>query len=92
MLKSAEIGLLATIGRIHKVKVYKKPIIGLISSGNELVDASTTDLPDGKIRDSNKLMLKALFKEHQVNAEIVDFGQVSDDQESLHTLLQNASK
>ena len=64
VLKSAEIGLLATIGRIHKVKVFKRPVIGLISSGNELVNANTIDLPDGKIRDSNKLMLKALFKEH----------------------------
>jgi len=39
------------------------PIIGLLSTGNELVPASTEKLEDGKIRDSNKLMLKNIIKE-----------------------------
>ncbi len=41
VLRSAEIGLLATVGKINDIKVYRKPIIGLISTGNELVDSST---------------------------------------------------
>lgn len=64
VLKSAEIGLLATVGRVRGVKVYRKPIIGLLSTGNELVGASTEELEDGKIRDSNKIMLKSILKEH----------------------------
>ena len=39
VLGSAEVGLLATVGRINAIKVYKKPKIGLLSTGNELVDA-----------------------------------------------------
>jgi len=62
-LRSAEIGLLATVGRIKSINVYRKPVIGLFSTGNELVEASTEDLEDGKIRDSNKLMLKSILKE-----------------------------
>jgi gephyrin len=55
--------LLATVGHIKDIKVYKRPIIGLLSTGNELVDASTEHLEDGKIRDSNKLMLKSIIQE-----------------------------
>lgn len=64
VLRAAEIGLLATVGVIEKIKIYKKPRIGLVSTGNELVHASTVNLPDGKIRDSNKLMLTAFFTEN----------------------------
>ena len=75
-LRAAEIGLLATVGRIKGIKVYQKPVIGILSTGNELVDASTETLDDGKIRDSNKLMLKNILKEFNVSAEIKDFGTV----------------
>ncbi len=83
-LRAAEIGLLATVGRIKGIKVYKKPVIGLLSTGNELVDSSTEILEDGKIRDSNKLMLKSIIKEFGVASEIKDFGSVQDEQSSLH--------
>jgi len=39
VLRAAEIGLLATVGKIKSIKVYRKPIIGLLSTGNELVEA-----------------------------------------------------
>jgi molybdopterin biosynthesis enzyme len=78
VLRSAEIGLLATIGHITSIKVYKKPVIGLISTGNELVDANTVELEDGKIRDSNKLMLKSLINEFQIASEVRDYGVVRD--------------
>ena len=64
VLRAAEIGLLATVGRVKGIKVYRKPIIGLLSTGNELVDASSPELEDGKIRDSNKIMLKSIIKEY----------------------------
>jgi gephyrin len=62
-LRAAEIGLLATVGKVKNIKVYRKPVIGLVSTGNELVDAATEHLEDGKIRDSNKLMLTTVLKE-----------------------------
>ena len=83
-LRAAEIGLLATVGRVKGIKVYKKPVIGLLSTGNELVDASTETLEDGKIRDSNKLMLINIIKEFGVASEVRDFGSVQDEASSLH--------
>jgi gephyrin len=82
VLRAAELGLLATVGHIS-VTVFRKPIIGLLSTGNELVPASTEVLDDGKIRDSNKLMLKSILKEYQVAGEVKDYGTVSDDEDSL---------
>lgn len=69
---------------IKGIKVYQKPVIGILSTGNELVDASTETLDDGKIRDSNKLMLKNILKEFNVASEIKDFGTVQDEANSLH--------
>ena len=92
VLRSAEIGLLATVGRIKYINVYRKPIIGLFSTGNELVDASSETLEDGKIRDSNKLMLKSIIKEFQIAQEIIDYGVSSDRREDLHQVMQKATK
>lgn len=91
-LRAAEIGLLATVGRVKGIKVYKKPVIGLLSTGNELVDASTKTLEDGKIRDSNKLMLINIIKEFGVASEVRDFGSVQDEASSLHLAMQDATK
>ena len=51
--------------------------VGLLSTGNELVPASTSDLPPGKIRDSNKVMLKAVSNELR-HAEMIDLGSMQD--------------
>jgi len=37
MLGPAEIGMLASIGKVDNIKVFSKPWIGLVSTGNELV-------------------------------------------------------
>ncbi|MFG6687325.1 gephyrin-like molybdotransferase Glp [Mariniflexile sp. HNIBRBA6329] len=59
-LTPAAIGYLSSLG-ISKVKVFKKPTIALITTGNELVDAGS-DLTFGKIYESNsKTLLSALY-------------------------------
>ena len=80
------------MGRVKGIKVFRKPVIGLLSTGNELVDASSAELEDGKIRDSNKLMLKSIIKEYQIASEVKDFGTVSDREDSLHEAMQRATK
>ncbi len=53
------VGLLAALG-ITKVKVYKKPSICIIATGNELVKPGGK-LLYGKIYESNSFMLQAAF-------------------------------
>ncbi len=46
----------------NKVKVFKKPKIGIIITGNELVEP-TTELEPGKIVNSNRFALKGLVED-----------------------------
>lgn len=63
LLRAPEIGLLASLG-IGEVKVYRKPVMGLLSSGDELVPYMTAALPPGKIRDSNTPSLAFLGRKY----------------------------
>lgn len=39
--------------------MYKKPRVGILSTGNEVVDETAEPLPAGKIRNTNRYMLEA---------------------------------
>ncbi|MGW8825236.1 molybdopterin molybdotransferase MoeA [Paenibacillus lautus] len=56
-----EISVLATFG-IHKVGVYRQPVVGIFSTGTELLDI-TEPLEPGKIRNSNTYMLASQIRE-----------------------------
>lgn len=73
VLKPAQIGLLASIGKI-KIKTVKTPKVAIITTGNEIVPESVKKLPKGKVRNSNLRTLTALLKRDgaiPVNAEKV---------------------
>ena len=53
----AVVGLLAAIG-VAEVPVYRQPRVGILITGDELVDVSAKPLP-GQIRDSNGPTLRA---------------------------------
>lgn len=56
-----EISVLATFG-IHTVEVYRQPVVGIFSTGTELLDI-TEPLEPGKIRNSNTYMLASQIRE-----------------------------
>ncbi|EDM23369.1 molybdopterin molybdotransferase MoeA [Caminibacter mediatlanticus] len=60
VIKSAEIGVLASLG-IPVVDVVKKPIVSIISTGEEIVDLDS-EYEIGQIRSSNNYTLTALAK------------------------------
>ena len=87
MIRAPELGLLATVGSVSGIEVRPKAKrvnrtikIGILSSGNELVEAtSESPLPSGKIRDSNKCMLMAIASDTLLGSdgdEVVDLGSV----------------
>jgi molybdopterin molybdotransferase len=59
VLRPAEIGLLASIGRTT-VKVIRRPVVAVLSTGDELVEVGQP-LPPGRIYDSNVYSLAALI-------------------------------
>lgn len=74
-LRAPEIGLLASLGR-GEVKVHRKPVMGLLSSGDELAPYMTKTLEPGKIRDSNRPSLAYLGRRE--GAEVVENGILAD--------------
>ena len=83
-LGPAELGLLATVGA-SEISVFRRPIVGILSTGNELQDPTTDpDLKEGggKIRDSNKTTLISLIG-GEGGIPIKDLGIAIDDPQIL---------
>ena len=59
VITPGRMGLMAAAG-ISSVKVHRRPIVGLLATGSELVDAGQP-LPLGKIYESNCCMLEPLL-------------------------------
>jgi molybdopterin molybdotransferase len=79
ILRSQEVGLLAAFGR-QTAEVFKKPVIGIISTGDEVVPVGDAPKP-GQIRDINTYTLSALITE--AGAVPVSFGLVRDNCDML---------
>lgn len=79
ILSPASVGLLAGLG-YPKVKVYKRPRVKIISTGDELLDVGS-ELAPGKIRNSSAYMLQGFLRSWGVAADI--YGIVKDDETSI---------
>jgi molybdenum cofactor synthesis domain-containing protein len=75
-LGSAEIGLLAAVGRT-RVTVYRRPVVAVLSTGDELIEPDQALRP-GAIRDSNRYALLASVRE--AGGEPLSLGSVRDDE------------
>ncbi|MBN2046044.1 MAG: molybdopterin molybdenumtransferase MoeA [Anaerolineales bacterium] len=61
LIRPAEIGGLMALG-ITEVEVARKPLVGILSSGDEVIHPSE-DLSPGKVRDINSYTLQALVRQ-----------------------------
>ncbi|GAB6173469.1 molybdopterin molybdotransferase MoeA [Paradesulfitobacterium aromaticivorans] len=61
LLTPPALGLLAAAG-VQEVPVYRRPKVGLLSTGSELIDIDSQPLP-GKIYNSNSYTLRGLLQE-----------------------------
>lgn len=82
----ADVGALAAMG-ITSVSVYRKPLVGVISTGDELVKPDETP-GDGQIRDANGPMLAALAG--GFGADVRTYGIVRDDWDSMRKVFGRA--
>ena len=78
VLTPAHIGVLASLG-IDEVRCHPRPRVGVLSTGDELVERGA--LPLGSIRDSNRPMLLAVLAESGFTA--VDYGIARDDEAEI---------
>ena len=83
VLTAAHLGVLATVG-MARVSVIPRPRVGVISTGDELVDDGSP-LGPGQIRDSNRLTLRSLVRAS--GFEAIDLGLVRDDESAIEAAL-----
>jgi gephyrin len=85
-----ELGLLASVG-IRNVLVYRRPIVGVLSTGDELVEKDeSVKLQYGAVRDTNRPTLISAARHWGFNA--IDLGIARDKQDTLETTMRDALK
>jgi molybdopterin molybdotransferase len=85
-LRPAEIGGLMALG-ITLIKVVKPPLIGVISTGDEVI--SPEDKPSlGQVRDINSYSLSSLIQE--LGARTLQYGIIPDNREEQREVMARA--
>lgn len=86
ILTPAAIGFLAGLG-FTAVKVYQKPTVGIVITGNELIPAGQP-LAYGQVYESNAIMLQTALMETHYNQ--VQVYQVDDHFDNTKSILEKA--
>ena len=79
--------VMASMGILPLVR--RRPIVAIMSTGDELVPPSTPVLDPGIVRDSNRTLIAGLLAE--LGVEVIDFGIVPDDAEAFGSALDEAA-
>lgn len=85
-LTPQDAGVLSACG-CAEVTVAKKPLVGIISTGNELVPADVVPGP-GQVRDANAPMLAAWLREY--GCEPRRYGIAKDEREAFEAVITRA--
>ena len=82
----AAIGVLAALG-IYEIPVYKKPVLAVISTGDEIVKG---EIKQGQIRDINTFLLSAAAKKY--GCEVYEYGTVKDNRNEIENAVKKCIK
>ena len=82
-----DIGVLAAVGKI-KVKVFKTPVVGIISTGSEIIPAEL-EPRDGEVREVNSHLISGFLRRQGIVPKV--YGIIKDEPELLSVLLHQAA-
>ncbi len=85
-LRPQEIGLAAALG-CSELTVFKKPVIGIISTGDEVIPVDQKPGP-GRIRDMNSYTLAGLAQDNGAEPRL--YGIIQDDRDALFNVCKKA--
>jgi len=86
VLRPQDIGVLASI-RMVEMKVTRRPVVGIISTGNELVEPGSAEAGQpGRVVNSCRYMLEGLVTQAGGTARWL--GTLRDDRQALRTALE----
>ena len=77
-IRYQELGLIASAG-YDRVKVYRKPRVKIIITGNELVEPTKEEIDKAKIINSNQFTIKAMVEDSGAVCEVGCAGDTFDD-------------
>ncbi|MDY0374465.1 MAG: molybdopterin molybdotransferase MoeA [Desulfobacterium sp.] len=85
-MRPQETGLAAAFG-LDRVRVFKRPVVGIISTGDEVIPVTEAPAP-GEIRDINTYTLAGLVRGG--GGIPICYGIVKDDEDALFTVCKQA--
>ncbi|HSH92598.1 MAG TPA: gephyrin-like molybdotransferase Glp, partial [Roseimicrobium sp.] len=85
-LNGPALGLLAAVG-VHELRVGRRPVVGLLATGDELTDPGKP-LPPGGIYESNRFMLAPMLAD--IGADVRTFPRVADSGPATAAALKEA--
>ena len=86
LLNEASLGLISSLG-IKKIKVYEKPKVSILITGNELISIDKK-LKPGKVYDSNSILLKNVLKMNGITK--LNFYKVRDNKKKTFDSIKKA--
>ena len=86
LINSATLGVLAALG-IYEVSVFKKPVVAVISTGDEIVSGAPSL---GQVRDINTFLLTAAAKEY--GCEVIKYGAIKDERTEIENAVKSCVK
>ena len=88
VLRAGHLGVLASVG-LPDVRVHRRPVVGVLSTGDELVD-EPRPLKPGEIRDSNRRTLLTML--HESGMAPVDLGIARDDETGIAEAFRDGAR
>ncbi len=86
-LRPCDIAVLASLG-VGNIRVFRKPLVAIIPTGEELVPRGTREPEEGEVYETNGLMTALYIRKWGGNTRLTDI--VTDDPEKIKDAIMSA--